>query len=244
MRNLTAKANNPVYVVNCFLKGFRLLSRPGLRQYLIMPILINIVLYSVALGLGYYYLTDIIASFIPSWLSWLEWLVYPLFFISFATLGFFSFTVVANILAAPFYSQLSAKSLAIISEQTIFVEEVPIRQVFLSEFKRFNYLMVRMLPLLILFIIPGVNLVAPFLWLLFGAWGMGLEYLAYPLENNGLLFIDQRNIARRRRIGVLSFGGITVFGLSIPVLHLVVAPVAVIAATAYVYGLAEDDLLR
>ncbi|HIF53931.1 MAG TPA: sulfate transporter CysZ, partial [Methylococcaceae bacterium] len=37
----------------------------------------------------------------------------------------------------------------------------------------------------------------------------------------------------------LSFGGLTLLGLSIPVLNLIVAPVAVIAATIYLYGADE-----
>jgi CysZ protein len=36
-----------------------------------------------------------------------------------------------------------------------------------------------------------------------------------------------------------SFGGLTLLGLSIPVLNLIVAPVAVIAATIYLYGADE-----
>ena len=98
-----------------------------------------------------------------------------------------------------------------------------------------------MLPLLLLFIIPGINLIAPFLWVLFGAWGIGLEFMAYPLENQGLLFKQQKEDAKSRRIGVLSFGGLTVLGLSIPVINLIVAPAAVIGATVYFYGLSEKE---
>jgi CysZ protein len=94
-----------------------------------------------------------------------------------------------------------------------------------------------MLPILILFIIPGINLVAPFIWVLFGAWGMGLEFMAYPLEKQGVLFSQQKEIAKKRRIGVLSFGGLVLFGLSIPIFNLIVAPAAVIGATIYLYGI-------
>jgi CysZ protein len=63
--------------------------------------------------------------------------------------------------------------------------------------------------------------------------------MAYPLENQGLLFKQQKEQAKTRRLGVLSFGGLTLLGLSIPVLNLIVAPVAVIAATIYLYGADE-----
>jgi len=87
--------------------------------------------------------------------------------------------------------------------------------------------------LLILSIIPGINVVAPFLWALFGAWGMALEYMAYPLENEGVLFAEQKQLVKSVRLGALSFGGVAVLGLTIPVLNIIVAPAAVIGATIY-----------
>lgn len=241
MMNLKEKGNNPVYAVNCLLQGLKLLGKKELRKFLLIPILINIILYSVAGALGYFYISDLIAQFIPSWLSWLEWLVWPVFFISFSAVGFFTFTILANLIASPFYSQLSLKTLVLISGQSGKVEEQKIPRVILSELTRMAYLFSRMLPLLILFIIPGINLIAPFLWLLFGAWGMGLEFMAYPLENKGLLFAQQKEEAKARRLGVLSFGGLVVAGLSIPLVNLVVAPAAVIGATIYFYGISEKN---
>lgn len=235
------KANNPAYAVNCFLKGMKLIAKPELRKYLIIPILINFILYSIAFALGYYYLSGLIENSIPGWLSWLEWLIWPLFYISFSIAGFFTFTVLANLLAAPFYSQLANKSLELISGQPSNIKQQTTTQVIFSELKRMGYLFSRMLPLLVLFIIPGINLLALFLWALFGAWGMGLEFMAYPLENQGLLFSQQKQQAKTRRVGVLSFGGMTILGLSIPLLNLVIAPAAVIGATVYFYGLDEKQ---
>lgn len=238
--NLKNKGNNPVYAVNCLLKGIKLISKPELRKFILIPVLINLILYSAAFTVGYYTISDLITQFMPGWISWLEWLIWPLFFISFSIAVFFTFALLANLLAAPFYSQLSAKTLSIISENSQNIKEQPLNQVIWAELKRFTYLISRMLPLLILFIIPGVNLLAPFLWALFGAWGMGLEFMAYPLEKQGLLFSQQKEIAKNRRIGVLSFGGLVLLGLSIPVFNLIVAPVAVIGATIYIYGIAIE----
>ncbi len=239
--NKVKKGNNPVFAMNCLLKGMKLLSRPELRQFLIIPILINLIIYSIAFALGYFYLTDLISQSIPGWLSWLEWIIWPLFFISFSIAGFFTFTVLANLIAAPFYSKLAAKTLDLISVQDNQIKEQPMMQVIWAEIKRMGYLFSRMLPLLFLFIIPGINFIAPFLWALFGAWGMGLEFMAYPLENQGLLFKEQKEKAKSRRIGVLSFGGLTVLGLSIPLFNLIVAPAAVIGATVYFYEISVKE---
>ena len=66
---------------------------------------------------------------------------------------------------------------------------------------------------------------------------MSLEFMAYPLENQGLLFSQQKEQARKRRLGMLSFGGLTVLGLSVPIINLIVAPAAVVGATIYIYGI-------
>ncbi|KAF3977131.1 MAG: sulfate transporter CysZ [Methylococcales symbiont of Iophon sp. n. MRB-2018] len=231
--------NNPVYIANCFIRGVKLLSSPQLRKYLLIPVLINLVLYSIAFTLAYLYLSDLIDQIIPRWLLWLEWLIWPIFFISFLVIGFFSFTIFANIIASPFYSQLSVKTWQLISAQQSNIKEQAVRQVILAEIKRAAYLLSRMLALLILFIIPLINLIAPLLWGLFGAWGIALEFMAYPLENQGLLFEQQKQQAKSQRWAMLSFGGIVMLGLSIPVINLIVAPVAVITATIYHFGIAE-----
>jgi CysZ protein len=241
MITIKNKSNNPAYAANCLLQGLKLVGDPTLRKYLLVPIFINLVLYSIVLGLGYFYMTDLIEQFIPSWLSWLEWLIWPLFFLSFSAIGFFTFTLIANLIASPFYSELAAKTMDLISGQSNNVQGQKVSQVILAETNRMGYMVSRMLPLLILFIIPGVNLVAPFLWMLFGAWAMGLEFMAYPLENKGMLFKQQKEIAKNGRIGLLSFGGLVFIGLSIPVLNLIVAPAAVIGATLYTYGTLDSD---
>jgi CysZ protein len=234
------KGNNPVLAIGFLFKGLKLLASPELRKFIIIPMLINVVLYSAALTLGYFYISDLINQFIPSWLQWLSWILWPLFFISFFIAGFFTFTVVANLLAAPFYGKLSAKTLAMIKGQTSVVAEQPLAKVLFAELKRMGYLATRALPLLILSVIPGINVVAPFLWALFGAWGMALEYLAYPLENQGVLFSEQKNLVKSVRLGALSFGGLAVLGLTIPVLNIIVAPAAVIGATVYVHEIKQD----
>lgn len=234
------KGNNPVLAVGFLFKGLKLLTSPELRKFIIIPMLINVVLYSVALVLGYFYISDLIDQFIPGWLQWLSWILWPLFFISFFIAGFFTFTVFANMLASPFYGKLSAKTMALVSDKTFATAEQPLVKVLVAESKRMGYLAIRALPLLILSIIPGINVLAPFLWALFGAWGMALEYLAYPLENQGVLFSEQKELVKSVRLGALSFGGLAVLGLTVPVLNIIIAPAAVIGATLYFNEIKQD----
>ena len=230
---LNKKGNNPIVAIGYLIKGLQLLTSTSLRKFIWIPILINVVLYSAALVLGYYYLNDLIAQFIPSWVHWLNWILWPLFLISFFIAGFFTFTVLANLLASPFYGRLSTETRLLIGEQLEAVKEPPFTQVIKAECKRAGYLLSRAIPLVIISMIPGVNVIAPFLWALFGAWGMALEYLAYPLEAEGLLFEEQQQTLKSIRLGALSFGGVAAMGLTIPFVNIIVAPAAVIGATLY-----------
>jgi CysZ protein len=232
--NFAKKGNNPVLAASYLFKGMALLGSIPLRHFILTPILINIVLYSVALTLGYYYIDSLINAFIPSWLHWLQWLLWPLFFVSFFIVGLFSFTVLANLVAAPFYGKLAANTLKLINPEAKAVIDQPITQVIWAESKRIVYILRLAIPLLVFSFIPGINLIAPLLWALFSAWSMSLEYMAYPLENAGILFVEQKQLLKSIRWGALSFGGIAVFGLSIPIINIIIAPAAVIAATIYV----------
>jgi CysZ protein len=247
---MLTKTNNPVYAMQCLMKGLSWLGKTSLRKFLLMPILINLVLYSVAFVLAYVYLLDFIAHLIPAWLHWLAWLLKPLFFICFVLVGFFTFTVLANLIASPFYGKLASKTLALIienkPEQTEEQEaensefefsEPNWLQVMSGELRRIAYLLKWMCVLVIVSLIPGLNLISPLFWAIFGAWGCALEFFAYPLENKGLLFQEQKSAVANVRFGALSFGAVVLAGLSLPFFNLIVAPAAVIAATFYVHGM-------
>jgi CysZ protein len=57
--------------------------------------------------------------------------------------------------------------------------------------------------------------------------------MAYSLEQRGILFDEQHQLVKQARFGVLGFGGVTLFALSIPVINIIIAPAAVIGATLY-----------
>ena len=253
MKTFINKTNHPVYALSCVLKGLSWLGNASLRKFLVVPVLINLVLYALAFVVGYVYLNDAINYLIPAWLHWLSWLIKPLFFVCFAVAGFFTFTILANLIASPFYGKLSARTLALLiqlkqnhhtgedkeADSEFDLVEPNWLHIMLGELQRIAYLLKWMLVLAIISVIPVLNLIAPLLWAVFGAWGCALEFFAYPLENKKLLFPAQKDFVSAVRFGALSFGGAVLVGLGIPVLNLLVAPAAVIAATVYAYEIDE-----
>lgn len=236
----TRKLNNPLYALSCLWRGIRLLPQPTLRRFVLIPLAINLLLYSGAFALAGYFFADFLGWLIPAWLDWLQWLLWPLFGLAFILITFFSFTLVANLLASPFYDKLAERTEELLTGEAPQPPEASLIQAVTremgAELRRLWYFVTRAIPLMILSVIPGLNLIAPFLWLLFNAWFMGLEYTAYPLANHGLLFPQQRQLLARAKLGNLTLGGVVMFGIGVPLLNILMPPAAVVGATVYFVG--------
>ena len=219
--------------------GFRLLLLPGIRRYVLIPFAINLALFMIGFLLGYHLLTNWIETIEArwDWFVWLSWLLYPIFIFLCLIVVFFCFSLLANLIAAPFNSQLSLKVENILRDKPrqlpASTQALPtgFMSSLVGEGYKLLYILVRMIPLLCLFFIPGVQIIAPLLWLYFGAWMLAMEYLDYPLGNQGQDFNAQRQILQKNRLLLLGFGcGVTVLML-LPVINFLAMPTAVCAAT-------------
>lgn len=221
------------------LAGFRLLGKPGIRLYVIVPFLLNTLLFASIMYFGADRLNDLINWLTSNWTwtSWISWLLWPLFALISFTIVFFCFSIVANLIAAPFNGYL-AEAVARHLRGTQAMQPFDLKQLpaelfsaFRSETVKLLYFAVRALPLLLLFFIPLVQAFAPLIWFLFGAWILALEYLEYPMGNHGLLFPEVRARLAEKRALSMGFGCSVMLLTMIPVLNFIVMPAAVAAAT-------------
>ncbi|PLX63003.1 sulfate transporter CysZ [Sedimenticola selenatireducens] len=229
--------NNPFTGINQLFQGLKMLTRPGLRRYLLAPVAINIVVFVIIGWIGFSQFDSLLNTFLPesSWLSFLRWLLWPLFALSVLLITFYTFTAVANLIAAPFNSLLSAKVEELLTGNKPPESRRTLQQLILptiqSELRKLGYFLLRAIPLLLLFVIPGINLLAPFLWLLFSAWFLAIEYADYPLGNHGLDFRSQHDRLKQTSLAALGFGGGVTLLMMIPILNFAAMPAAVVGAT-------------
>lgn len=204
-----------------------------------MPALVNMVLFALLIWLGFKEferLINVVLDFLPAWLDWLGWLLWPLFVLLVMAFVLFGFSLVANLIGAPFNGLLAeAVEQHLIGRRSVdqgwrglITGLIP---ALLGEVRKLVYFIVWAIPFLILFLIPGVNLIAPFLWIAFSAWALALQYMDYPLGNHGLTFRAQRELLRHQRLRLLGFGGATLLVMLIPVVNFLVMPAAVAGAT-------------
>jgi CysZ protein len=220
---------------DCF-SGFTLLFKPGVRRFVIIPLIINIALFSLATTLLFNQVEVWLAQLIPDWLDWLRTILEILFGIVMSVIVYYTFTVIANLIASPFNSLLSARIEAMFTGQK--PEDINsdgffrlVTRTLKSEIQKILYAIKWFIPLIIITFIPGINVVSPFLWILFAAWFFALEYNDYPLANHGLFFEDIKSYNRKNRMRALGFGSGVFILTSIPIVNFFAMPVAVAGAT-------------
>jgi CysZ protein len=236
--------NNPTSGAGYLLQGLRLINQRGLRRFVLIPLAVNVIVFSLLIWLGIDQFEGLLDWLLPqnSWLHYLRWLLWPLFAITALLVVFFTFTVLANLVAAPFNGLLAEKVERHLSDtegagDTDWMALIAdIGPSIASELRKLGYFLVRAVPLLILFVIPGVNLAAPVLWFLFNAWYMSLEYGDFPMGNHSLKFPDQLGRMRQIRFTALGFGSMLTLLMMVPVLNFVAMPAAVAGATALWVG--------
>lgn len=225
--------------IKYFFSGFTLIFSYGLKRFVLIPLAINISIFALGFWLGLEWFDQLLAKMLPTWLAWAEFILWPIFALSYFLIVFYLFALIANIIAAPFNGLLAEKVELRLRNELSQNNQSAIKQLLKelprtvgSEINKLFYFLLRSLPLLVIFLIPGINLIAPIIWFAFSAWMLSLEYLDYPLGNHGIFFKQTRALAKQQRARCLSFGALVSVFTMIPILNFIVMPVAVAGATA------------
>ncbi|OOV87340.1 sulfate transporter CysZ [Oceanospirillum linum] len=218
--------------------GFRLITMPGMKRFVLVPLLSNIIILSVfiwlTLGLIDGWLDSLIA-FLPEWLSFLGWLLWPLALI--AMLGFvlYGFNATTALIAAPFNGLLAEKiELKLRNGQVDFPDETIAEMAKRSlhrELQKQWFFLKRVVLLLIISFIPVVNLISPVLWFMFSVWMLSIQYMDYPMDNHKVDFHAMQRRLKQNWWHTVSFGLVCYLLMFIPFINLIFMPAAVAGAT-------------
>lgn len=231
---------NIVGGANYLVRGAKMLKHPRLLPFVAVPLLINILIFASLFAYTLSVISGTLSGWmtsIPGWLSFLNWLIWPTIIIGMALISGYLFTAVAILIASPFNALLAEKAEELITGQPVAglegllgaLQGFP--RALLRELRKFLYY----LPLLLLVFILSwfVNVLAPLLWFILGAWMMSVQYVDYPMDNHVLSFAQVKQTLRERRLSSLGFGGLVALISGIPLLNLFVMPAAVVGATIY-----------
>ena len=220
-----------------FLKGFQLIQQKGVRRFVFIPLAINVLLFSFAFYFVYLELANYMESllaWLPNWLDWLNVILWPLALITVLVIFSFVFSTVANWLAAPFNGLLSEKIEAILQGNNApkgdfldIIKDTP--RTLHREWQKLCYYLPRAIGFFILLWLPFIGQI---LWFLFIAWMMAIQYKDYPFDNHKIPFARMKELLKQNQGISYSFGiTVAVFSM-VPIINLIVMPVAICGATA------------
>ncbi|MBN6078574.1 sulfate transporter CysZ [Aggregatibacter actinomycetemcomitans] len=224
-----------------FVMGWHLVLQKGLRRFVIMPILLNVLLLG---GLFWLFVNQIggyidgIMSYIPDWLSWLSGVLLLLSILMILVLFYFIFTTLSGFIAAPFNGLLAEKVEKMLTGENLqdmslwdFMKDVP--RMLAREWQKLVYSLPKIIALFLLGFLPLLGqTVIPVVTFLFTAWMMAIQYCDYPFDNHKIPFGMMKNELAIKRNVTMTFGSLVTLCTFVPVVNLVIIPVAVCGATA------------
>lgn len=234
--------NNPIKGMSYLSRGARLIVTPQLRWFVLVPVLINLVLFVAITWLlvqQFGMAMDWLLGSLPGWLDFLTWILWVVFAALVLVVYGYSFSLITHIIAAPFYGFLAEKTELLVRGKGPEPESLAhmIPRTLGREMVKLWYFTLRGIGLLILMLmlsfIPLVNVVVPVIGFLWGAWSMAIQYVDYPADNNQLSFPDTRNRLWKCKFSSFSLGGLVMLGSMIPVVNIFIMPIAVAGGTLF-----------
>ncbi|RLQ21400.1 sulfate transporter CysZ [Seongchinamella sediminis] len=231
---------NIVGGVGYLVEGAKMLRHPALRLFVIVPLVINIIIFGTLISYGLSFITDYMdrwTAALPDWLSFIEWILWPLIWLTFSLISGYLFTAVALIIASPFNGLLAEKAEELVTGQPVSGPEglmgalMLVPRGIVRELAKLAYYVPMAVFVLLVTFIPLLNAAAPVLWFLLGAWMMSIQFVDYPVDNHQLSFADVKEAVRSRRLSSMGFGGAVALCTGIPIVNFFVVPAAVVGAT-------------
>ncbi len=253
-------AKNPI---TNFTKGFfypfnsaRFIRKnKSLLKYIIIPFIINVCVFSIAVYLGLLFFNNIVTEYIPQPDTWYWIVLYYFLWVTFAlvtlVLVFFGFTAVGILISSPFNEILSEQTEAILtgtSQDEPFVFRQFLNdagRTLLDESKKIFIFIVAMAFLFLLNFIPfGGSLIYGFLSVMLTVFFLVVEYTGYVFSRKRLIFKDQRHFIGGRKTLMLGFGLGVLCMLAVPFLQFLCIPLGVIGATRLCHdtGINENNI--
>jgi CysZ protein len=244
--------NSPLSGLNYLLKGAKLLSHPKLRIFVLIPLLINVLIFASAFWFLFSAITTWIDSYVsglPDWLSWLAYIFWPFLIFSILVSFSFVFSTVANLIAAPFNGLLAEKTENLLTGEAInddgfadLLKDLP--RIFKRELQKWLYFLPRLIGCALLFFIPAFGqTIAPVIWFLFAGWMMVIQYADFPFDNHKVPFATMKKALSERLGKNLTFGMLISFFTTIPIVNFIIMPIAVCGATAFWVDIYKREML-
>lgn len=219
-----------------------LLKHPGLLRFVVIPFVINLLVFSLTVYFGLDLFNHLLEQYLPQGETWYLAVLYYLAWVVAGLLTtvmvFFSFTVVGNLLAAPF-NELLSERIEILVTGTEEANPFALARfcaesgrAMLIELKKQLFFIVGMIMLLLINLVPGFGpIIYAVLAPLFILFFLVIEYLGFVLVRKQVGFSRQQRYVFKHPLLMVGFGCAVFCLLAIPLLQFFCIPLAVSGAT-------------
>jgi CysZ protein len=230
-------------------RGTHLALSRTLRPWVIVPLLFNILLFGFLYWLSGHYVNlwithllgglhfsgiwSFLNSVVPYLQGALELLAWVLLLVTFSSF----FTMAVQLVAAPFMGLLAEKVNHATSPSPLpqeglvsMIMRTLTRTLKMLWYWLWRFVLIGML-VLILYLIPGLNLVASAVYFLFNGWILGMQYIDYGADCRQTSVREMRQRIMTKRWLVLGFGCVMLALTMLPLVNLVIIPIGVITGT-------------
>jgi CysZ protein len=233
--------------VSCLFRGLAdLATCPGMWPWALLPLVLNLLVFSLVLVAAVW-----AAAHYASGLSESGWgvlwgsLAGLAAFALVLLLSFFTFGLVAPVLAAPFNEMLSQQAERRLTGSTGELKDRPLATELLraawSATKLFLLEVAVVFPALLLLLIPFAGVV---LFAIPAGLFIALAYLDYPLDRRKLGVRQKLAFCRRHAAEVMGFGLTAYLVMMVPFLNVLMIPVAAVAGARLFVDLTREEARR
>ena len=241
--------------------AFSLLRRQRkLWPWCVLPFVLNLVLFGLAIGVFFAYSDDLAASLsrgLPIgdpevWYEWLwvgpfralAWLLRWLLLLLAAFLVYFLFAIVGSVIASPLLDVLSQEVEKLHTGRVHATGTGAVRaalKVAFEDAKRTAFFLIVQVGVLALGLVPGLQPIAAALAFGVTALFLSLDYTAYVLDRREVSFRARRAWLWKNKAALFGFGAAAFFTFVIPGLNFLSLPVLVTAGTVTALELELPD---
>jgi CysZ protein len=220
-----------------------LVAGGGLRRWAVLPLLVNALLFTLVGAVSVWAAAHYASSLVEEGNAWLGALAGVLAFLLVLVIFFFTFGLLAPLVAAPFNELLSQ---ATERRETGASGEIRDRsfaadmlRAAWSATKLFLLEMAVVCPALLLLLIP---LVGKVLFALPTSFFLALNYVDYPLDRRKLGLLQKLAFCWRHFAETMGFGLATCLIMLVPFVNVLMIPVAVVGATRLFVSLCPEEV--
>ena len=232
------------------------IKNPSMRIYPIIPILVTFVVFVFGIYFGFGFLNDLFNEHTSleenaSWWAMVLSVIWTVVLLGtlFISSGYL-FVMVTKIFAAPFNDLLSEKVELIYNPDYAEPEHpfqhfiATIYPTVMEEIKKVSLILLGYMIVFLTFIIPGINIISPILYVLYSILVISIDFVDYPLARRFYTIEQKKTFIKENSLQLYGLGTALFLLFMVPFMQLFIIPIAVVSGTLLFIDITQNEYAK